>query len=434
MPKLPNPNNPLQRWFDSRKEYRADLEKQAAQMIAKEIEAHTFKLIDELSSVDFLHSRLPKEILERREAVEHDCGWLEHTTKSLIQMIRDNDQRILVDIRPIDQKLMTLVFMFKYSVDHGEATAAEIGLSALNRGIRDIRCKTPRNRSEFADAFVHVNTKHLHQWIKLVEMAQIYDHQTQNLTNMRQRYESNSLNLQRQFEALHQKILCDCDYADAFTSFMKEDTSTAWTDYTKAQQDVSSDLLNLRIDEQALKVLGLDLLNLELKQHITQQNLTTLKMQLTDVPIVSEPKLADKYQEAVNGPHTYFTIQDMFQDDRTALTDEIQGLLDDRHQCSKTPQTITIRAPKSLLQSAKHCLDVIRKKQNASQTQSESSQECTLEEMEISTEAEQTAECKRAQQAAERKSVEEMSVQVTASELYGEDFVRRFFSSQSTPD
>ena len=425
MPKPPKPNTSLKRWLDSRKEHRADLEKQTAQMIAKEIEANTARLLDELSSVDFLHSRLPKEILERRDSVEHDCGWLEYTTKSLIQMIRDNEQHILVDIRPIDQKLMTLVFMFKYSVDHGEATAAEIGLSALNRGIRDIRCKTPRNRSEFADSFVHVNTKHLHQWIKLVEMAQIYDHQTQNLTNMRQRYESNSLNLQRQFEALHQKILCDCDYADAFTSFLKEDTSTAWTDYTKAQQDVSSDLLNKLIDEQALKVLGLDLLNLELKQHITHQNLATLKMQLTNIPIVSDPKLADKYQEAVNGPHTYFTIQDMFQNDRTALTDEIQRLMDIRHQCSKTPQTITIRAPKSLLQSAKHCLDVICKKQKESQTQSESSQECTLEEMEISTEAEQGAD---------RNAIEEMSVLEIAAELYGEDFVRRFSSSENTPN
>ena len=75
----PKPSNPFKAWMQSRKDRELKVQEQASRMITNKIAENENIIADQLNSVDFLHSRLPKAILEAKSRPNQDCCDLEYS-------------------------------------------------------------------------------------------------------------------------------------------------------------------------------------------------------------------------------------------------------------------------------------------------------------------------------------------------------------------
>ena len=77
-------SNPFSNWMQKRKERRMEAEEEAAKLITNAIVKNQNAIIDKLSSIDFLHSRLPKSILEAKSSENQKYCDLELATKVIM--------------------------------------------------------------------------------------------------------------------------------------------------------------------------------------------------------------------------------------------------------------------------------------------------------------------------------------------------------------
>ena len=180
--------NPFANWLAARKERKNQAEEQASRMITNRIAENESIIIDQLNSIDFLHSRLPAEVLHAKSRETQPCGDLEYASRAIVHMLLKNPQTIKMDIRKIDQKLLTLVLLYKQAIEQGDQRAAYAAKGALIRGFNDIRSRIPQNQPELAKQFVEANAEYLDRWVTLVGLAQVADRTKQNVDNQREKY------------------------------------------------------------------------------------------------------------------------------------------------------------------------------------------------------------------------------------------------------
>ena len=111
-------------WLAGRKERRLQAEEEASRLITNKIAENENIIIDKLNSIDFLHSKLPKEELERKSIPYQSCGDLEFAAQRIVHLQRKIPHVIKMVIRKFDQKLLTLVLLFKQTVEQGDLRAA----------------------------------------------------------------------------------------------------------------------------------------------------------------------------------------------------------------------------------------------------------------------------------------------------------------------
>ena len=293
--------NPLKEWFEKRRAEQHALEEQAIQKVTNKIETNALTLIDELSSVDFLHTSMPEYVLNdrREEDVLPQICTLEWDCRSLIQLIRDDRQSINMDIRPIDEKLMTLVLMFKQYVAHGNVMAARMAMDALKVGVHDIRCKLPVHEPKLAEPFVEKNTEYLARWITLVEFSKSYDHTGENLDIEKAAAREALDRKEQQRDSINQRVRTDKVFAKAFFDIQDGVNAADRSKWTELERDVHTMLVKTKLEDFNINLHTRQTTALENNLNILRQQMDSLRIFLNKKPDVANENLMNEYQEAM---------------------------------------------------------------------------------------------------------------------------------------
>ena len=305
----------------------ADSKHQAAQMASSRFAENTKTLIALLDGVDFLHSRLPKKILEDLHPETGLCK-LEHSTRRyLTRMLKQDAQKIQADARPLDEKLIVLAQLFGQYVRNGDPTAVQITHAALLRGISQIRCKFPHNPAVSHETFISVNAEYLSQWLHLVQWAEIYDRQSTNLASQRKTHQLDEEQLEQTIDRVRDLISTDPDSSDAFSHILNHDSVQERANWTEAQRNMHLLLVNHRLDQLTLQLSNSRLNALEQSQLATRQKITALWQQLSAVPIVTDPNLMNKYRESMDQIIHDLAANDAFVEEALHYADELEAAM-----------------------------------------------------------------------------------------------------------
>lgn len=350
--------NPFSAWMARRRENKEALAAAAAKQITDDIAANEMTIVDTLASIDFLHSKLPKEVLELKSDPNQPVGDLEYASRALQNLIIKNPQTVTVDIRSFDEKLLILAKLFKQSVEQGDERAALAAKGALVRGFSKIRMRIPENQPELAKLFVEANTKYMESWITLVGFSQVADRMKENTERQRQMYQDEQAKHKEAVESLEKLLQTDAEFSEAFEYIMNHDTSADRAQWTDTQRDVHVKMIERRMDKVTLELKQM-LLTQDERELATQLGqVETLYSKVAQLPIVADPNLMNKYREQVDELFLEMAESDAKVDETLKLMDDIDGRIE---QLENAPGAV--RAREVAAEEAEAAVEEIRKAQ-----------------------------------------------------------------------
>ena len=381
--------NPITNWLEKRKERRIQAENESARLITNKIAHNENVIIDKLSSIDFFNSKLPKAVLEKKRQPEDRCCELEYATRAIVHAIRSNPQTIKMDIRKIDQKILTLVLLFKQAVELGDKESAYAARACLSRAIYDIRCRIPQDQPELSRLFVDANTEYLDQLITLVLQAQQTDRIQENVNNQRKLLEKAEQDYKESLDRLEEMIKEDPKQTKAYNALRQRTTVVDRSNWTKEEREIHSLLIERRMDE----------VNLNLKRQILQQQETHLmttkgKTEIlfthaANMPIPTDPDLMSKYQEGIDNLFKQMLDTDAQIESALKTMDDIEGRMQQLNRASGSKLAMEVAT-----EGAKQLLADIHAKQQIETGEAALQQKKLLEELGILSD-EQLAEQKK---------------------------------------
>lgn len=315
-------SNPFSVWIQGRQERRQEAQEQASRMITNQIAQNESTIIDQLNSIDFLHSRLPKNVLEQKSRPNQSCCDLEYASRGIINKILSNPQTTKIDIRKLDEKMLTLAMLFKQAVEQGDSRAAYAAKGALVRAVMDIRSCIPQEQPELAKQFVELNAKYLDEWVTLVSLAQVADRTKKNVDAQRALYDDEKAKNEQTIEELKAQIQED---PQTFAEIQENDTPEARTNWTDEQKKLHKLMIELRMKQ----------VNLDLNDHLLHQQEIDLSMKeaqvdalnaaVAKVPICIDPDLMNKFQENIDELFDQLAASDAEIDEMLKTIDDIDG-------------------------------------------------------------------------------------------------------------
>ncbi len=355
------PSNPFQNWLAKRKERRLETEEEAARLITNSIVKNQNTIIDKLNSTDFLHSRLPKSVLEYKTNPDQGCCDLEYAAKTVVRMLLNDPQIIKMDIRKFDEKLLTLVLLFKQAVEQGDKQAAYAAKAALIRAVKDIRSRIPQNQPELAKQFVEKNANYLEQWITLVTLAQVADRMGQNVETM-QSLHNKELKQDADATAELRKRLTDPDepeYAIAFQALMEPSMQLDRSKWTPMHHEVHRMMVERRMEKANVEISGMQLHQNLLELTIKQEQIDTLFFKVANLPIVTDLDLMTKYQQGIDELFRDLAESDAQIDEALKMMDDVEGRI---QQLNLAPGSV--RAREVAAEEAEKALEELRDMEN----------------------------------------------------------------------
>ena len=351
-------SNFISRWITERNERKKAAENEASRLITNKIAQNETTIIEKLNSIDFLNSNLPKEILEAKKNENQRYGDLQHAAKAIAAQLLNNPQPIKIAIRAIDEKLLTLVLLYKQAVEQGDVRAAYAAKGGLVRGINDIRCRIPQEQPHLAKLFVESNAKYLEEWITLVNMAQLADRLKQNVDEVTARYKQDRAQKEAETKALHKRLTEDNEYMIAFNQILEHDTPEERAKWTDLQREV-----HVKMVEDQLKRVRLDLNAVVLQQKTDDYNVTVNRVELlydrvASMKVVYDPDLINKFNEQVEAIFKEMAESDVALNESLQMMEDIEGRL---RQLDNAPGTV--RAREVAFESANKTMDEITKLQ-----------------------------------------------------------------------
>lgn len=319
--------DPVSRWMKQWKEKQQQLEEEAVRRIANEIEGNAQDIIGELGSVDFLNSRLPAHILNETAEGYPTMSRLEYETEALIQLLDKDPQHINMDIRSIDKKLLALALMFKQSVAHGDAMAAQMAKDALYVGIHDIRCKLPTHQTDLADAFVQENTEYLDNWLTLVGFAQSYDHVKNSLAIQNAATKDAEQRQKDKVESICDQIDENEAFAQAFFFILDHDTPENRADWDDIQRKAHKLLIDAKMEDFNIMLHRRQSMAFENDLSSIKQKMDSLRTSLNRLPNVSDPNLMNKYKDSMQDFVKNIAASDARMAETLTTVDELSGAL-----------------------------------------------------------------------------------------------------------
>lgn len=397
---------PFLNWLGNRKERRCQAEEEASRLITNKIAENENVMIDKLSAIDFFHSKLPKDMLETKSRPEQPCGDLEYAAQGIIHMLRKNPQTIKMDIRKFDQKMLTLVLLFKQTVEQGDVRAAYAAKGALVRAVVDIRSRIPQNQPELVTQFVEVNTQYLDQWITLVTLAQVADRTKQNLEVQRGHLKKAQDKNNEDIEALEKRIREDNEFTIAFNKLMDSTLSQDRSKWDETEREVHHLMVERRMDKANLELNSLLVQQQELDLRTKVAQVEVLYSKVASLPIVTDPDLMNKFQESIDELFKQLAESDAQIDETLKTMDDIEGRI---QQISRAPGSL--RAQEVAAEEAEKTLQEIKVRQNVQSGEEANRAKKMREEMGILTEA-QLAEQKKQADLEQQRAVETMREQM----------------------
>ena len=320
--------NPFSSWRARRKEQKEKAEAEAARKITNDTAKNELAIIDTLAGIDFLHSPLPKAVLEAKMDPKQPCGDLEYAAHALQVDLRKNPQLVSADIRTFDEKLLTIALLFKQTVEHGDERAAYAAKGALVRGIGNIRKRIPHNQPELFRQFVEANARYMDSWITLIGVSQVADRLKENAVRQRKLVESEVAKHEDRLKELEERLQNDEEYREAFHKILNNDTPQDRSSWNRKENEVHLDLVNNAFEKVtcALKQKLLEQDETELVAQIGQ--LETLYAKVARTPIVVDPNLMNKYKEQMDELFQQLAESDQKVDELLQTMDDISGRLE----------------------------------------------------------------------------------------------------------
>lgn len=397
--------NPVLNWLRKRKERRSQAEEEASRLITNKIAENENTMIDKLSSIDFFHSRLPKNVLEAKSDSNQSCGDLEYAAQGIIYTLRKNPQTIKMNICALDQKMLTLVLLFKQAVEQGDVQAAYAAKGALVRAVKDIRSRIPQHQPQLAAQFVQVNAQYLDQWITLVALSQVVDRTEQNVKAQRGLLQKAQDKNKEDIEELEKQIHENPDFTIAFKKLTDGTLSQDRTRWDETEWKVHRLMVERRMDQANLELNRLleEQQDLDLKTKKAQVDV--LYSKVASLPIVTDPDLPNKFQEGIDELFKQLAESDAQIDEILKTMDDIEGRI---QQISRAPGSL--RAQEVAAEQAEKALQEIKAQQNVQSGKNADRAKKMMEEMGILTE-EQLAERKEQLEREEQHAVKAMQKQ-----------------------
>ena len=294
-----------------------------------QFERNTDKLIELLRTVNFRRSRLPRELLEPSQADPNLCE-MEYTiqVRLLGELENHSPPRIHADFGPIDEKLIELAKGLQRYVHTGEAVSAQMTCDALERGIRSIRCNIPRNPNISHEDFVSTHASYLERWIQLVQWAEIYDQLTENLRAQRQAHAKDAAQLEDAIAGTRTRVKTDPDFCRSFFHILDHGLLSDRSTWTESQWEVHRLLVQHELDRFTLQLSLRRLYSLEQELVITRQRIDTLRLALFKVPIVTDPNMTAKHEEAMEQLVKEFAAGNVFTEKTLQQVEKLSGALE----------------------------------------------------------------------------------------------------------
>lgn len=327
-------------WIQGRKERKKALAEQTAKIITDDTAKNETAIIDTLSSIDFIHSRLPEEVLEAKSNPNRPCGDLEYASKAICRMLLKNPQTLSLDLRKLDEKLLTISMLFKQSIEQGDKRAAFAAKAALVRGINDIRTRIPANSPELFNQFIEANAKYLDSWITLIGLAQVADRMEQNVEEQKALLTSKEEKHKKVLEQLKSIIQEDSVKAEIFADIVNHDSPEERAKWTQEQRDMHKMLIEKRMDGVHLQLDSLLLQQKETDLASKESQIETLYSKVASQEIVADPNLMNKFREEVDKMFEELAASDAEIDETLRLMDDIEGRI---AQMDKAPGAVRTR-------------------------------------------------------------------------------------------
>lgn len=318
-------SNPFTAWIQGREERRQEAQEQASRMITNQIAQNETTIIDQLSSIDFLHSRLPKNVLEQKSRPNQPCCDLEYASRGIVHTLLANPQTIKIDIRKLDEKMLTLAMLFKQAVEQGDTRAAYAAKGALVRAVKDIRSRIPQDQPELAKQFVELNSKYLEEWITLVSLAQVADQTKQNVDAQRALSNAEKEKNENAINELASLIDTDPSYTKAFLEILENDTPEARVNWTAEQKNLHKLMIERRMKQINLALNDNLLQQREIDLSVKEAQVEALNAKVAGVPIVADPNLMNKFQEDIDELFDQLAASDAEIDEMLKTMDDIEG-------------------------------------------------------------------------------------------------------------
>lgn len=350
--------NPFSAWAARRKEAKQAAAEEAARKITNDTAKNEAALVETLASIDFLHSKLPKAALEAKSDPNRNCGDLEYASRAMQHMLIKNPQTISVDLRGIDEKLMTLVILFKQAVEQGDERAAFAARAGLLRGLTQIRNKVPANQPELSRLFVESNVKYLDSWITLVSMSQVADRMKQNVDRERELYKDEQAKDEASTEALFELLKSDPEYSAAFKEIHDHDTLEDRARWNEKQREVHVMMVERRMAKARLNLKNFVVTQGEQELSSKINQVEVLYTKVAKLPIVADPDLMNKYREQIDLLFNELAATDVEIDESLKLMDEIDGRIE---QLNNAPGAV--RAREVATEEAERAVEDMRKLQ-----------------------------------------------------------------------
>lgn len=358
-------SNPFTNWLNKRKERRLQAEDEASRLITNKIAENESIMVDKLNSIDFFHSRLPKEILEAKSDPEQPYGDLELATQMIIQKLTRNPQIIKMDIRKFDQKLLTLVLLFKQTVEQGDTRAAYAAKCGLLRAVNDIRSRIPQNQPELAKQFVEVNTDYLDQWITLITLAQVADRTKQNVDNQRKRHDESLARYNEENAQWLKRIQADSEDNKTLKQLMERTGDKDRSKWSEEERKMHRDFVERRLERVNMDLNGVRLQQLELDLSSQVNKVEIFYTKVATVPVVTDPDLMNKYREGIEKLFEEMSKSDVELDEMLKSMDDIEGRL---QQLNNAPGSL--RAREVAAEEAEKLVEDLKKMQSIKSGQS----------------------------------------------------------------
>ena len=350
--------NPFAQWAARRKEAKQAAAEEAARTITNDTARNEAAFVETLASIDFLHSKLPKEVLEAKSDPSRPCGDLEYASRAMQQMLVNNPQTISVDLRGIDEKLMGLVILFKQAVEQGDERAAFAARAGLLRGFTQIRNRVPANQPELSRLFVESNVKYLDSWVTLIGLSQVADRLKQNLDEQRARYNDELAKDEESTASLYELLKSDAEISTAFQYIRDHDSLEERTRWDDKQREVHVMMVERRMGKARLNLKNFVVTQGEQELAAKVNQVEILYTKVARLPIVADPDLMNKFKEQIDDLFNELAAADVEIDESLTLMDEIDGRIE---QLNNAPGAV--RAREVAAEEAENALEDMRKLQ-----------------------------------------------------------------------
>lgn len=279
-----------------------------------------------LSSIDFKHSRIPPEYLNRKSKPEHVCGELEFAAKWAergMKRLPEADKSHISNISEFDRRLRYIVIKFKETVEYGYLRGAYRAREALVKGF-NIRASLPSRDSdtlhdrEFSQ-YMEVCCTYLRDYGTLIDQTISLDVETENLKRAEQQYKSLRDEIETILEATEEGIFSDPELQKDYVAVA---TAASSSQLTARQREILVESIELGVKRTIC----------ELRERVWQQSriyvsqlkgkVETIRIRLERMPVLD---YSEKITAQIEGMFREFVEEDRRIEENQAQFDQIRG-------------------------------------------------------------------------------------------------------------